>query len=119
MAFKLSKLKEESFSADHLPAEILDYVKDHYSEDISLKKMAKNLGYNYSYLSSFFNDNLQISFIKLVNQYRISHATNLLKNSRYSITEISTLCGFSTIRSFNRVFKAQNKMTPSEFRKEN
>lgn len=93
------------------------YVQDNYKNNISLKQIAKDFGYNYCYLSSFFNENFGMNFSAYVNSYRIQLSCEYLIKTDLDITEISTLCGFETIRNFNRLFKKECNMTPNEYRK--
>ena len=86
---------------------------------LTLEQMARDLGYNYTYLSAYFNHSLHTGFQGFINQYRISHAAALLQGSSLPITQVAEQCGFGTIRSFNRVFLKEKGMTPSAFRKQN
>lgn len=88
-------------------------------EQITLEQMARDLGYNYTYLSAYFNQRLHTGFQDFVNQYRVSHAAMLLQGSSIPVTQVAEQCGFGTIRSFNRVFLKALGMSPSAFRKQN
>ena len=78
-----------------------------------------SLVYNYSYLSSFFHKHFQMNFTDYVNHYRIQLAREYLSETDKNITEIADLCGFDTIRNFNRIFKKECEMTPGEYRRLN
>lgn len=93
------------------------YIQEHYQSNISLKGIAKELGYNYSYLSSFFNQHFGMNFSAYVNGYRIQYAREYLAKTNMEITEIALLCGFESIRNFNRTFKQEVGMTPGGYRK--
>ena len=95
----------------------LFYIEEHFTSDISLHGMAKELGYNYEYLSREFNRTLGVNFKNLVNQYRSERARHLIKNTSDSLTDIASKSGFQSIRSFNRVFKEHMGILPSEMRK--
>ncbi len=110
------RIKEEGSRGD-LPARIIAYIQEHYTGELSLKNMARELGYSYAYLSTFFNQTMGMGFGAFVNQYRIAYAEQLLLSTRLSVTEIAEACGFSTIRSFNREFLRSKTVSPSEFRK--
>lgn len=84
-----------------------------------VEQMARDLGYNYTYLSAYFNQRLHTGFQDFVNQYRVSHAAMLLQGSSIPVTQVAEQCGFGTIRSFNRVFLKSLGMSPSAFRKQN
>ena len=86
---------------------------------LTLEQMARDLGYNYTYLSAYFNQRLHTGFQDFVNQYRVSHAAMLLQGSSIPVTQVAEQCGFGTIRSFNRVFLKSLGMSPSAFRKQN
>ena len=50
-------------------------------------------------------------FIKMV---RLDHALELLQSHKYSVTEVSELCGFSTIGYFSTVFKKHFGKSPTD-----
>lgn len=95
---------------------ILNFVSEHYREDISLHDIATNTGYNYQYLSRTLNSTLDINFKQLLNMYRIEDAYRALQNTDASITEISFASGFQSIRSFNRVCIETFGCSPKELR---
>ncbi len=96
---------------------VLNFVSEHYREDISLHNIATNTGYNYQYLSRTLNNTLDINFKQLLNMYRIEYAYRALKDTDASITEISFASGFQSIRSFNRVCIETFGCSPKELRK--
>lgn len=73
------------------------------------------MGMSEAYFSRYFRAETGISFTKYLNHVRIENAVNLLHAKRgLSMTEISSRCGFSTIRNFNRIFKEITGYAPSE-----
>ena len=60
----------------HLSSKIIDYVQKNYTHTLTLEQMARDLGYNYTYLSAYFNHSLHTGFQGFINQYRISHAAS-------------------------------------------
>ena len=70
----------------HLSSKIIDYVQKNYTHTLTLEQMARDLGYNYTYLSAYFNHSLHTGFQGFINQYRISHAAALLQGSSLPIT---------------------------------
>ena len=97
--------------------EILSYVENHYTQDISLYTLSDALGYDYRYLSRLFNQTLKISFKTLVNQYRCDLAKTLISSTEETLAEIALSSGFQSIRSFNRVFKEITGVMPSQIRR--
>ena len=91
---------------------IMDHISKHYREDISLTGIAAELGYEPHYLSRFFHKTVNINLKKLINQYRISYATQLLTDTDLEISAIAAECGFQSVRNFNRVFLAETGTVP-------
>lgn len=114
---KTNLINKNAFDNNNLFHNILTYIEGNFTSNISLKQIAKTLGYDYQYTSRFFNDQFKTPFSKFVNEYRINYATYLIKNSDKSITEICFECGYKNIRSFNRNFSNIMKKTPTEYRK--
>ena len=105
-------------AADDLACRMVRYIDSHYTEPIALRDMAKDLGYNYRYLSGAVNRLFGIPFPQVINRYRVDYACGLLRQTRRSITDIAESCGFDSLRSFNRSFKEQTGVTPREYRKQ-
>lgn len=61
--------------------------------------------------SKALTDQSPTDFIKAI---RMDHALRLIKENRYSITEISIICGFSSIGYFSTVFKNYYGKSPTE-----
>ena len=97
--------------------QILQYCTAHYKENITVHSVAETLHISRSTVSHIFSSRLSINFCDYINSLRLIEAEQLLKNKNYSITEISYLCGFSTIRTFNRAFLKRYGVSPSDFRK--
>ncbi|MFC4324295.1 AraC family transcriptional regulator [Litchfieldia salsa] len=95
---------------------ILLYVDRNYKEDCTLKAIAKELQYDYPYLSKLFVQMTNMGFTEYLNHYRISQACYLLKNSQQPIGEIAINSGYNNLRSFHRNFKRITSHSPREFR---
>jgi len=96
---------------------LIENEKLYRRADFSRRFLAENLGINEATLSRVINWKFKKTFREIVNQYRISEAKTLLKETRKSITIIAFETGFKSITSFNRVFKEATGMAATEFRK--
>ncbi|UKI37228.1 MAG: helix-turn-helix transcriptional regulator [Clostridiales bacterium] len=63
-----------------------------------------------------FKNEYGISLFDFIHKYRISKAKDLMSKSGNSIADIALAVGYAQIRTFNRIFKKYEGMTPSEFR---
>lgn len=93
---------------------VLDYIEQHFREDISAESVARALGYSARSLSDAFRDTLRIPFRTLLNQYRFEYANRLLANGNSRMTEVALESGFQSIRTFNRVFRELSGVTPRQ-----
>ena len=96
---------------------VLKYISENFKENISLKDIAANIGYNYQYISRTFNGMMGMNFKKLLNMYRMEHALYVLRNTDRPITEIAYESGFQSVRSFYRVCLEMYGYSPIDLRK--
>lgn len=94
-----------------------EYIEEYYTEDLTLQKVADEVGISSSYLSTLFTQELDCGFIDYLNKIRIEHACDYLKQHYFKAYEIAYKVGFRDEKYFSRVFKKQTGMTPSEYRK--
>lgn len=98
--------------------QVVAYVSAHYHENISLTKMAADLGISPFALSRVFSSVFHQNFNHYVNDVRLEHVAVLLTESTDPITDICLDCGFQSQATFNRVFQAKYHMTPRQYRNE-
>lgn len=97
---------------------ILQYCSEHYKENINLQNLANNVFLSPSHISHIFSEKLKISFPDYINALRLAEAKRLLEQNAGAISEIATLAGFATIRSFNRAFRNRHGISPKDYRKQ-
>ena len=96
---------------------LLEYCSAHYKEDISVESVAEQLNLSCSCVSHIFSDRISMRFSDYINSLRLSEAAEILKNPDYPVTEVASLSGFPTIRTFNRAFQKHYGITPTVYRK--
>lgn len=112
----LSKFSTNEYSDGVLYQQIISYVSRHYTENITLKSIAKRFGYNEKYLSNTLHKLTGINIRKLISMYRVNKAKELLSISKSDIIKIAHDSGFSAINTFNRTFKELTGVTPTEYK---
>lgn len=95
----------------------LEFISNNYKEDISLTDVCEKMQMSNFYFCRLFKNTLKIGFTDYLNSVRIRHAEEMLSETDESILDIALENGFSSVSYFNRVFKAANKCSPSEYRK--
>ena len=96
--------------------QIILYVRSHFAEDITIEKIAAEVEYSPSHFMRFFKQETGHSFIEYLNDYRISYAGYLLKESSEPVGQIASRCGFDNFSYFIRLFKRKYGVTPKEYR---
>jgi ligand-binding sensor domain-containing protein/AraC-like DNA-binding protein len=89
-------------------------------ETITLNTLAETLSIPPRYLSQLVNERLEKNFRDFLNSFRIEEAKVLMGKPELnrSLLEISMDVGFNSKEVFNRAFKKNTGMTPSQYRKE-
>lgn len=96
---------------------ILEYIALHYYNDITLQSCADAVGFNSTYLSRYFSSTMGITFQEYIKRLRIDRAKWLLMTEKLPVTEVCCQSGFRDIKTFNKLFKKECGMSPTEFRK--
>lgn len=114
---KQTELLDKSTKNDTIMQKTVDYISLNYKNNLTLSSLAKELGYNYHYLSKSFNKIFDISFNEFINSYRLDNAIILLNETDMTITEVAIESGFQSVRTFNVFFKSHIGVSPTQYKK--
>ena len=92
------------------------YDKAFLNPRLRLSDVAKAVGSNRSYVSHYFNSELETTFFDYVNGLRVEYACGLLSNTTDSIDAVAVSSGFNSPSTFYRVFSKVKGCTPAIFR---
>lgn len=95
----------------------LDYIEQHYSEEMSLEELAKSASVSKSECLRCFNQTLQTTPYKYLVEYRLARAEQLLLDNSLSIGEIAEQVGFHQVSYFGKCFREKTGYSPREYRK--
>lgn len=109
--------KQRAEQKDPVTCFVMDYVNEHYAEDLYLDVLAQKLNLSGGYLSSYFKEKTGMNIVDYINEIRIIKATDLLEKNRLKIHDVAEAVGYRNNTSFNRMFKKYTGVTPTEFRK--
>lgn len=116
---ELLPLEKRDSESDDMTAQLMVYCAEHFTEDITVKSVAKALYISESYVSKLFTQKLKCSFRAYINTLRINKAQTLLRDTEKKILQIMTACGFRNQSSFNRVFLELTGVSPKDYRQAN
>lgn len=97
---------------------VYGYIEDNIGKPITLVSAAAYINISPSRLSHMFKEFMGMSFAKYLAKYRIQYAKELLiSRPNETITNICFLSGFNNMQHFNRTFKSEYGMSPSQYKK--
>jgi AraC-like DNA-binding protein len=97
---------------------VYKHINDHFKEHISLDEISDLVSMTVPAFCRYFKKSTGKTFTKLVNEYRVVHATKLLAESNMSITDVSFECGFNNFSHFNKLFKNFTGKSALKYRSE-
>ena len=95
----------------------VNYIKNHYSEQISLNTLAELLEMSEGHLSRMFQKKVGMNFTQYLMKVRMDMAVQLLQNQNLKIYEVAMRVGYPNAEQFSRMFKKVMGKSPKEFQK--
>ncbi|EFM11946.1 transcriptional regulator, AraC family [Paenibacillus curdlanolyticus YK9] len=107
----------ESAKIERLKA-IIVHIQRNFDRPLRIQELADLVPMSEGQFIRFFKSMTRKTPIEYVNTYRIRRAAELLRNTDRKISDIALEVGFDHMSYFIKVFRKQQKTTPSEYRKE-
>ena len=95
------------------------YICNHLGKKLTPTVLAKELGYNTSYLCSEFKKHTGFTVSQYVRQAKTDEAKRLLELDRYTCQEIAEVLGFPSQSVFTDAFRHETGQSPTAWRKAN
>lgn len=95
----------------------IQYIDQHYNEELRLEDVAATLSFSISYTSKLFKKYTGIPFVKYLAYVRIRASLEALLEGTYTIEEIASSCGMANSKAYTTFFKELYGIVPSEYRK--
>ena len=115
LAFLIDRIGLEENTANDeidLTRRILIHLQEHAQEPLTVSQVAAHFGYSAGRFSHIFNERIGCSFTRYVNNLRCDKARRMLKETELPLIDVATACGFSSMRTFHRVYKSFTGETP-------
>ncbi|WP_300724843.1 GlxA family transcriptional regulator [Pseudomonas sp.] len=96
--------------------EIVTLMEDNLEEPIELDVLAKNMGFSRRQLERLFQKYLNCSPSRYYLKLRLIRARQLLKQTRISIIELSSVCGFVSTQHFSKCYRESFGIAPRDER---
>lgn len=95
----------------------IEYVEEHYAQDLNMAVVSNYISMNYSLFSYSFKQYTGTTFVNFLRDIRMREAQRLLAESNMKIVEISQMVGYDNEKHFMKTFKSCCGVSPSEYRK--
>lgn len=110
------KPTEKSLRDGQRMKDMLQYIQDHYTEELTLAQIAQSVAISENECLRCFRNVIDSTPIYYVRQLRIHRAAELLAATDKKISDIGALCGFQEMSYFARVFRELKGCSPREYR---
>lgn len=97
---------------------IVRYVDEHLCEIDSIRSIANELNYNYSYLSFLFKKRTGITLQKYIVNKKMERALMLLTERGQTVSQVAATLGYKSVQSFSKVFSSVYEKSPSTYLKQ-
>ena len=95
----------------------INYIKNHFQRDLTLEEIAGKAGLSKYHFCREFKKATDLTPVEFINRTRCEFAKSLLESNKYSVAEISEMCGFATSAHFSKTFRGFFGSYPSDFNK--
>ncbi|MEW9106896.1 GyrI-like domain-containing protein [Paenibacillus sp.] len=95
---------------------VISYIQENSRQKLSLDQLAGVASFSKYHFARIFAAHVGITPMAFVNRERLQKAAHLLAETDHTVLDISNLCGFESISTFNAVFKKYYGSTPSAVR---
>lgn len=93
---------------------IIQYVHEHYHEDLTLSDLADQIRMSRSYLSHIFKKTTGDTFNNYLTRVRMEKAKALIMEGKHLIYEIAEMVGYKNVPYFSTLFKKYMGMNPTQ-----
>lgn len=111
-----SHLTEKRLVRDAQLREIIQYIEDHLSEDITVQELCQIPHFHPNYFIRYFKAGIGCPPRDYINKRRMERAKQLLQNEKISIQDVARITGFKSSYYFSRLFKQKTGFTPTDYR---
>jgi AraC-like DNA-binding protein/ligand-binding sensor protein len=91
-------------------------IVENFSRKISLQEIADASGLSAPYFSTIFKEEMGENLSKYINRLRVEKSCRMLLDTKLSLSEIASACGFEDQSWFSKIFKTHTGTSPGKYR---
>lgn len=101
---------------NHYVRQVKNYINSHYMQEISVEEISRHLGLDRRYLVRLFKEKTGQTIQDYIISVRMDEACRLLSLGK-SVSEAASLCGYSDVCNFSKMFKKRYGVSPLQWKK--
>ncbi|MBQ9070836.1 MAG: helix-turn-helix domain-containing protein [Clostridia bacterium] len=113
---ELLRINNSSSATDRKIASIMNYIREHYNEEISNTSISEKFGYHPYHINRLMKASVGTTLHQYLIFYRIEMAKRFLCDTEHTVFEISKTCGYNNFSNFSADFKKKTGYTPLNYR---
>lgn len=113
-----STITTTSLDEDLVRRALVSVEKNMDNADYTIEDLGRDLGLSRAHLNRKLQSIVELTPLQFIRSVRLKRAAQLLQDSQYNVAEIADMVGFNTLRYFNKYFKEEFHMTPTQYREE-
>lgn len=103
---------------DELLEKILSYIDDSICEPLTVAEICQKFSVSRSFIQILFKENLNQTPKKYIIDLKLERSCQMIRENKYTISEIALMLGFNSIHYFSRAFTKKYNLAPSEYSKQ-
>lgn len=114
-AHKITSTPMQQKFENEMIEQIILYINENIYSALNVEDLCEKFAISRSSLQSLFRNNIGLSPKEYISNLKLKKSKELIKESKYTISEISAILGFSSIHYFSRRFKQKFGMNPTDY----
>lgn len=97
-------------------SQVLSHINNHFLTEMTLGELAQKFDASTPYLSKMIKQITGLNYTDYLHELRIEMACSLLVSTRMNILDVAGESGYSSFKTFSRVFLRKKGITPTKYR---
>jgi AraC-like DNA-binding protein len=107
----------ENKTTESLKSDFIDFINNNFqNSELTLDLVSSETGVSQRRITNEIQNQFSCNFKSYINRLRINESKRLLLDKELNIGEIAFKVGFNNQSHFNRVFKSELQISPTEYR---
>ncbi len=103
-------------TGDRISKDILKYIDDNFTKDISLTDVCDEFSLSLSYVSRILKECKNVNFKSYITKKRIEESKRIMSGNKYlKVKDVSKMVGYINTATFIRIFKKEEGISPGQF----